>query len=91
MEKNLKQELKEKFKQIYGEKYRLLAIQLNGFSHSVFYDEGTRDSKIHKDEFSACAPEQKWDENAQKLLGDIPHYMYQNNAKELLYVHPNKR
>lgn len=88
---DLKQKLKEKFKQIYGEKYRLLAIQLNGFSHSVFYDEGTYNSRIHTERFSAYAPEQKWDEKSQKLLGDIPHYMYQNNAKELLYVHPNKR
>ena len=89
--KTLKQELKEKFKKIYGEEYRLLAIQLDGFSHAVIYDKGTRDSEIMKEEVSNYAPELKWDDKAQKLLGDIGHYQYQNNAKEYLYVHPNKR
>lgn len=91
MEKNLKQELKEKFMKIYGKEYRLLAIHLNGFSHSVIYDKGTKDSEIMQDEVSGCAPELSWDDKAKKLLGDIAHYPYQNHAKELLYVHPNKR
>lgn len=91
MDNNLKNELKEKFNKIYGEGFRLLAIHLDGFSHSVFYDEGNAESKVQIERFSACAPEIAWDERAQKLLENVPHHVYQGNAQELLYVHPNER
>lgn len=85
---NLKQFLQEQFDQVFGEKYRLLAVQLDGFSHAVIYDEGTKDSPIHRKSSSAYTI---IDEQAFEMLGQIPHYKYQNNAQEIIYITPLNR
>ena len=86
----MKAKLKKAFKLAYPEK-RLLAIQLNGFSHKVFYDSGTKDSCVKCDEYSGCMPEGRWSGGASLLFAGIGHNQYQGNAQEIVYVLPERR
>ena len=87
----MKEKLKIRFRNIYPSKNRLLAIHLNGFSHSVFYDQGTEDSPVTREEFSGCMPEGKWSDKVIDLFEGVGHYSYQGNARELLYIAPEER
>lgn len=79
------------FKELYPGK-RLLAIQLDGFSHRVIFDSGKLESAIESETYSGCAPElYDKDSRAAKLLGGTPHYCYQGNPEELIYVLPSDR
>lgn len=86
-----KTKLKRRFKELYPKGSRLLAIQLNGFSHKAFYDAGTRESAVKCDEFSHCMPEGNWSGRVAELFKDISNAQYQGNAVELLYVLPSDR
>lgn len=83
--------LREDFRNIYGKKCRLLAVQLNGFSHKVFYDYGRKKSNIIVEEYSGYTICEKQTENVKRFLSNIPHYMYNHNALELVFVAPEKR
>ena len=84
----MKKGLKENFLKIYGEGCRLLCIQLNGFTHRVFYNTG-KGTAVRVEETSSCAPELfSKNSKAAKLLGDIPHHEYQGSPKEIVYVMP---
>lgn len=85
----LKDALKSRFNEIFKGKERLLAIQLNGFSHRVIYDFGKKTSQIIKDEFSHYTDGAT--HKLYKIFDDISHYPYQNNAKELIYIKPDER
>lgn len=87
----MKKDFKERFEKIYGKELRLLAIQLDGFSHRVIYDEGTKQSKIHSEEYSHYAPEIKFPSRAAQLFENYGHLQFQNNAQEILYVSPERR
>lgn len=88
----LKEQILYKFNEVYGKEYRLLAVHLDGFTHSLMYDSGTYTSKVIGEVYSSYAPELFGKtSNVAKVLGNIPHYQYQNNAKEILYVHPDER
>lgn len=91
----MKNELKKKFEQIYGAKKRLLAIQLNGFTHTVFYDSGTKQSGMEVERATSYMSEAeqgtRYQEKAARLFEGIPHYSYQGNAVEFLYIHPDNR
>ena len=81
----------KRFKKLFPEQ-RLLAVQLNGFSHSVYFDEGTKDSSIKSLNISFCMPEGNFDPRLRLLfLGFEGHHQYQNNAKEIVYVTPEAR
>lgn len=89
----MKTVFKERFKKYYPNK-RLLAVHLNGFSHSIFMDDGTAESSVQISRVT-CAPEQR-DGNtntpeAKKFFEDYPNYKYQNNAKEIIFVTPDER
>ncbi len=86
----MKARLKKLFKKAYP-KNRLLAIQLNGFSHKVFFDEGTKESQVKCDEWSGCMPEGGWSSRASTLFAGIGHSGYQNNAQEIVYLNPEER
>ena len=90
MSKPLKDTLQAKFNEVYKDK-RLLAIHLNGFSHSVIFDDGAKESEIEVESFSAYAPEQSWSEKAKHMFKDVPHHPYQNNAKEIVFIAKDKR
>ncbi len=85
-----KTQLKKKFKEIYTGKERLLAIQLDGFSHAIVYDHG-KNSEVKFDRFSHCMPEGGWSSRASQFFKDISNSAYQNNAKEFIFVLPAKR
>ena len=92
---NLKTKLAERFKAQYPDK-RLLAVQLNGFSHKAFYDNGNKDSAIEVLEFSGYADSivDTGFENNDKLrpiFDGIPHYEYKHNATEIVYINPENR
>jgi hypothetical protein len=89
MENNIKL-AKERFELLFPDN-RLLAIQLNGFSHTAFYDDGTADNDPEVLRFSAYAPEQKWDKRAIAMFSGIPHYEYQGNAIEHVFLMPGER
>jgi len=90
----MKKEIKKAFKDIYKGK-RLLAIQLNGFSHKVFYDNGNSESDVFIEEHSAHLSDSerngRFTKEAQAFLSSFPHYMYQGNAKEIIFVKPEER
>lgn len=83
--RDLKHALEVRFKKHFPNK-RLLAVQLNGFSHKAYYDSGTAASKIECYEYSHYTH----NDNDNMFTG-IGHYSYQNNATEILYLKPNER
>ena len=92
---NLKTKLAERFKAQYPNK-RLLAVQLNGFSHTIFYDNGNRDSAIEILRFSGYANsivDTGFENNdtLRPLFAGIPNYEYQHNATEIVYINPEDR
>lgn len=86
----MKKELLERFNGLYP-KSRLLAIQLNGFSHKVFYDNGKAGSTIKVEEHSGYHLIGDVGSKVSKLLGSIAHYSYQGNPEEIIYVKPDER
>lgn len=88
MRENLKEYFQQRFDEVFGEGFRLLAVHLDGFSHSVIYDKGTSDSGVMSKHSSAYTP---IDPMADKIFKGIPHYSYQNNAKEIVYITPQER
>lgn len=81
---------KNRFKKVYPGK-RLLAIQLDGFSHRVIYDAGTKADAVQSAEYSGCMPEAPGPAPACALFQGIGHAGYQNNAKEIIYILPEAR
>lgn len=85
---------------------RLLALHLDGFSHHVIYDGGTKDSEIRSVEVSfymseaeemSCAKgdEAKAEQSAARAflrdIGHDAHACYQGSAVEITYVEPHER
>ena len=85
-----KNRLKTRFKRFYPGK-RLLAVQLDGFSHAVIFDGGSRDSAVQRDTFSHCMPEGRWSDAATGFFAEIPNHSYQNAAREIVYIAPESR
>jgi len=95
--KDKKDKLKERFNNLY-KGCTLYCIQLDGFSHTVYYKDANGNKKI--DGYSAYAPEQyddffdgvhSWNrDQAKALFIDQPHYCYQHNAQELIYENISK-
>lgn len=85
-----KAEAKKRFKEIYKNGERILAVQLDGFSHAVVYDTG-KNSVVKFDRFSGCMPEGNWSINATKFFDGVGHSSYQNNAQEIVFIEPSKR
>lgn len=90
----MKEKLLERFKELFTGK-RLLAVQLDGFSHKIVYDDGSKDSAVKFIGYSSYSPEQKTDDfntdEAIQFFRDVPHHEYQNNADEIVYVQPSER
>ena len=86
--------IEERFKKLYPGK-RLLAVKLDGFSHSIWFDDGNKESPIIQDWYSANMPEaqgeHKNNEQVKKLFEGYPHYKYQNNSEGITYILPDQR
>lgn len=87
---NRKQEIQKNFKEIYKGK-RLLAVQLNGFSHKVFYDNGTKDSEVIVEEYSPWTKMERHTDNVKSLLQWYSTFEHKQNPKEIIYVNPKER
>lgn len=86
-------ENKKLFLEVFNKAYpkkRLLAIHLNGFSHSVLFDDGKKDSKIISAHYSSYTDKYK-NHPLEELFGNVGHYFYQNNPQEIIYVFPEER
>jgi hypothetical protein len=75
----------------YYPKKRLLAVHLNGFTHSVFYDNGKAIDNIEIDRYSHYMPENEWSIAATNMFYNIHHHKFQNNPIEIIYIEENKR
>lgn len=80
-------EMLERFHLVYDKK-RLLAVQFDGLTHRVVFDDGNQDSEIKMHAFSHYAPEIEWDQEASQMFYDIPHT---HEATEIVYVRPDER
>lgn len=96
----------ESFKKLFPDK-RLLAIQLDGFSHRVVYDDVPKTPRAHAIDVSFCMGQ--WEElehakaagkdvRLQKLARDFlaengfgGHAFYQGNPTEIIFVDPEDR
>lgn len=77
-------------------KKRLLAVQLNGFSHRVVLDEGNAKSRPQYLEYSAYLSsseisDKKLNTSLANIFEGVSHYAYQGNATEIIFVQPNER
>jgi hypothetical protein len=86
----MKREISNNFKNIYKGK-RLLAVQLNGFSHKVFFDGGSGSDPVQVEEYSAYTRMERQTKEVEQLLSSYSHYNYKRAPKELIYVSPEKR
>jgi hypothetical protein len=82
------------FSKVYQGK-RLLAVQLNGFNHTIFYDTGNSDSKIMIERYSAYTDmgfkKAKEFFNTLSEFETVYHEAYKRNPLEIVYVHPSER
>lgn len=86
-----KQKFQQRFQQLYPNK-RLLAVQLNGFNHTIFADDGTGQGQVEVIKHNPNMPEAKQlTPESEKFFEGYPTYNYQGNPKEILYVAPNQR
>jgi hypothetical protein len=90
-----KQTFKTRFKELFPE-LRLLAIQLNGFSHKAYFDNGNKQSGIQSYEFSNYLSVSEIDNHStndkfKSLFSGYANFSYQNNAVEIVYITPDKR
>ena len=95
----MKKEFEKRFYELF-DGYRLLAIQLNGFSHSAIVDKGDSISRIERweytnymgyDEKLSNGDDMNHDEKLSILFSGFGHLSYQHNAKEIVYLNPNER
>ena len=87
---NIKKEIKKVFDEFYKGK-RILAVDLNGFSHRVWYDNGTKDSEITIEEYSPYMTMPRDKIHTKKLLGSYDTYEYKGNPLGIVYVEPKER
>jgi hypothetical protein len=87
-----KQELEKRFNELYPGK-RLLEINLNGFYHSIWYDDGSRNSEVQQEISSnyLAVGEFPMYPKAMKLFEGYLNSQYQNNDETLNYIKPEKR
>ena len=88
-----KQELKERFERLY-KGCTLFCIQLDGFTHRVFYKDPNGERQVER--FSSCMSNEEANsygmnkDRTRALFIGYSNYLYQNNAKELIYKSVNQ-
>lgn len=93
----MREQLETRFNNLY-KGCTLYCIQLNGFSHTVFYKDENNNRKIEG--YSAYAPEQYDDfddgihgfnrDQCKALFVGIGHYRFQGNPEEIMYKDVSK-
>lgn len=73
-------------------KLQPLYIHLNGFSHSIGFGNANNYNTVGYSNYMSSSEKNCWgyiNEHqrniATLIFANIPHYMYQNNAKEILF------
>lgn len=87
----MKNDIKKVFDELYQGK-RLLAVQLNGFNHTILFDSGETDSKIDIDRFSFYT--KMGTDKAKKFFETLKlnhHIEFKHDPKEFVFVDPNDR
>ena len=83
----MKKEFKARFNQLFKNK-RLLAIQLDGFTHRVIFNSG-RGSRIYALSYSAYTEiDPEFNDKLKELFSGYSHYAFKHNATELIYIKP---
>lgn len=89
----IRETLETRFTKLFPNK-RLLAVQLNGFSHTVFYDDGNSKDNYEVG-YKTVASEQRDPitntPELYELFDGFPNYAYQRNAEEIIWVMPSER
>jgi hypothetical protein len=85
-----REEIKKRFDEFYKGK-RILAVDLNGFSHRVWYDNGSKDSEITIEEYSPWMTMPREKIHTKKLLGSYSTYDYKGNPLGIVYLNPEER
>lgn len=86
-----KNDMKKVFKELYQGK-RLLAVQLNGFHHTILFDNGETHGKIDIDRFSYYT--NMGTDKAKKFFETLKlnhHINFKHDPKEFVFVNPNER
>lgn len=82
----LKRLFKDRFNNLFNK--RLLAVQLNGFTHKVFYnDHKNGDIKVLTySAYTVIDPANN--EKLKTLFDGFSHFCYKHNAIEIVYIKP---
>ena len=91
----MKQEFAKRFKKEFP-KLRLLAVQLNGFSHRVVCDDNKASTKPLFLEYSGYLSKSEVGDvetyaKLKRIFEGVGHTSYQGNAQEIVYVLPHER
>lgn len=91
----MKEMFAKRFKKEFPKK-RLLAIRLNGFSHTVVLDEGNARTLPQYLAYSAYlssseVSDKKLNDSLANIFEGFSHYAYQGNPTEIMFVLPNER
>lgn len=89
-ENNLIDLLETRFKELF-KKERLLGIKLDGFSHTVAFDDGNKESEVEIMTYTSYAPELKQDKRVALLFNGIGHMSYQGNPFIHYWFSPEQR
>lgn len=87
---NLVELLEQRFNLLFEDK-RLLGIKLDGFSHTVAFDNGDKDQEWQVLSYSGYAPEQKYDKRVATLFNGIGHNSYQGDPFMHYWFTPEQR
>jgi hypothetical protein len=82
--------IQERFEHLFENK-RLLAMKLDGFSHTIAFDNGYEDDPVIVKTYTAYAPEIKQDKRIKILFNGIPHGRFQGNPFVFHWVRPDER
>ena len=98
MNNTAKAQFKKDFEKVF-KGCKLYCLQLNGFSHTIFYKDskGYKHIGVYSGYASPCEcddEETLYDDNVyrsystqqlKELLGNFGHWCYQHNAKEIIF------
>lgn len=85
----MKAEMLARFEEIFGKNQRLLAVKLDGFTHSIAWDNGSAESVVNVKHHGAYTP--STDERVKEFFLPYPNYQYQGNPKTVMIIVPDMR
>jgi len=89
----MKKELAKRFKHAFPQ-YRLLAITLDGFYHTIFCDSGDKGSEVIKLRHSVyenMGHDIVTKSHIEYVFQGYSNYEYQNNAQQIVWINPGDR